>query len=118
MSVFTRIGRLIVFACWFAAQVVRANARTVHDIINPTSYATPIVLRLETRCRTDVEIALLSILISLTPGTLVLAKTKESARGETDLFVHALYLSRDQVLAELQDLEGRLLRALRAKEAS
>ena len=110
--------RLIGFAVWFFGQVIRSNTRDTYDILTAHDVSSPLVLRMRTNCRTEVEVALLATLISLTPGTLVLAMNRDPSDGTRTLFVHALYDERAQVLASLSELETRMLRAIRVKAGS
>ena len=53
-------------------------------------------------------------MVSLTPGTLVLA----NERGPIVLYVHSLYSTRDQVALDVADMAGRVASALRVGGAS
>jgi multicomponent Na+:H+ antiporter subunit E len=64
------------------------------------------------RCRTDLQITALSASITITPGTLVLGTAEAREGTPPTLFVHALFApDRESVLADLRDMETRLLRA-------
>lgn len=78
--------RLIGFAVWFFGQVIRSNTRVTYDILTAHDVSSPLVLRMRTNCRTEVEVALLATLISLTPGTLVLAMNRDPSDGTRTLF--------------------------------
>ncbi|MEI2776167.1 MAG: Na+/H+ antiporter subunit E [Tetrasphaera sp.] len=115
--------RVLGFAFWFALQVVRSGSRVLRDIVTPHDESHPLVVRQPTQCRSEAEIALLAILVSLTPGTLVLSLGEEDA-PETDgaararvrsLFVHTMYESLDEATADVARLERRLLRAIRVR---
>ncbi|MFN8097998.1 MAG: Na+/H+ antiporter subunit E [Dermatophilaceae bacterium] len=104
--------RLLGFALWFAGQIVLANTRLVADVLVKADRTTPLVIRHTTRCRGDAEAAVLAILVSLTPGTLVLASTGHGRERHT-IYVHAMYTERSDVVAGLTLLEDRMLHALR-----
>lgn len=109
-----RPRRLVVFAAFFVRELLVANVALVWDIITPGSRVAPGVVRFELRCRSRFEIALLAELLSLTPGTLVL----EVRREPPVLFVHGMYEpDRDAFAARLRALEGRMLAAVRRREA-
>jgi len=75
-----------------------------------------------TSCRTDLEVTVLSSLITLTPGTLTLGTRREGAVGDAAgdpdarrlLYVHGLYADdADGLRADIHDMERRMLHALR-----
>ena len=105
--------RLGWFLLWFTGQILRSNVRLIRDILSPVDRSVPLVLRMQTTCRTDAEVALLSIAISITPGTLVIATGREPGSPGVQLYVHAVYLRREAALAELHALEDHVLRAMR-----
>lgn len=130
MNLLARVVRLVAFAGWFAAQVVRSSTRVLRDILTPRDASTPLVLRHRTDCRSDGEVALLAILVSLTPGTLVLAlenqpdptgppqaigKDAAEPTGPRSVYVHAMYGSRQSATADLAEMERRMLHAVRGK---
>lgn len=110
-----RVPGLVVLAIWATAEIIRASAMVARDIVAPSDRLAPGVLVVPLRCRTPLEISLLSGLITLTPGTLVVGVHPRSA----ELWVHAMY-ARDPERArqELIDTETRVLRALRGREGA
>lgn len=105
-----RLGRLLVFAGYFAKQLLLANWQVVADLLTPGSRLQPGIVALPLRCRTAGEITLLSNLITLTPGTL----TIDVSEPLDVLYVHGLYAPDVEVFrAELTDLETRMLHAVR-----
>lgn len=104
--------RLAWFGVWFLGQILTSNIRVIADIVTRHDYSTPLVLRLPTKCRGDFEMSLLSILISLTPGTLVLAIDRDQG---TTLYIHAMYDDHDEVLTKLKELEHRMENAVRPR---
>ncbi len=124
MSWLTWPFRAVAFAFWFTVQVAISNYTVVRDNLTPGQDSTPGVAKLETRCRTDLEITVLAALITLTPGTLTLGtvgparasgtRVAESAPTPRVLYVHGMYHREpDSLRAELQTIETRLLRAMR-----
>lgn len=133
------------FLAWFALEIVRSAAAVLRDIATPGSAATPRVVRLRLDptpgVRTEVLAAVLGALITLTPGTLTLgaAPAKLAAptgqdTGDADqhghqdgdqdgdrpgeLLVHSMYHRDDDgALADLHDLQQRLLHALDPRPA-
>ena len=99
--------RLLRFALWYAAEVVRSNWRIAVDVLTPTLDIKPGIVAVPLQADTDLEITAIANLISLTPGTLNFAI---SADGRT-LYVHAMGVAPDRVealRAQLQDVERRV----------
>lgn len=111
--------RLLGFAAWFAMSVVAANVGVGRDILSPGQASTPGVAYVDSRCRTEFEVALLGILINLQPGTVTMgANTFKDASGTTlhGLYTHAMYRHRpEEVRQDVAGLEKRMLNAVRRK---
>lgn len=105
-----RLPRLLSFALYFLRELVRSNLRVAYDVITPTHLMRPAIIALPLEARTELEIAALANLISLTPGTLSLQLNDSN----TELYVHVMYLDDEtETLAGLKDLERRILELLR-----
>ena len=125
--------RLIGFLLWYAWELVLSNAAVTRDVLTPGQGSSPIVVRYRTRCRSEFETVLLSVLITLTPGTLTLATVArpredadqlasdggagdDGAAGteEYDIFVHAMYSDGPQDARScLQEMETHMLNGIR-----
>jgi multicomponent Na+:H+ antiporter subunit E len=125
--------RLIGFLLWYAWELVLSNAAVTRDVLTPGQGSSPIVVRYRTRCRSEFETVLLSVLITLTPGTLTLATVARpgedadqlasdggagdgGAAGteEYDIFVHAMYSDGPQdARSGLQEMETHMLNGIR-----
>ncbi|WP_420113562.1 Na+/H+ antiporter subunit E [Pseudactinotalea sp.] len=100
--------RVVAFTAWFAWQVIRSSAQVLADVLTPGSRATPRVVRLELGRAADLHTTAISVLITLTPGTLVLGHDSDSERSV--VLVHSMYhRSTEQALADLLDMDRRLL---------
>ncbi|QPT54476.1 Na+/H+ antiporter subunit E [Rothia kristinae] len=110
--------RMLFFLLWFAKEIVVSSAAVMRDNLTPGQSSTPGIVRLRTRCRTDVEVTLLAATITLTPGTLTLGIQRDPDDGARLLYVHGLYATdaREQREA-LRQMEDRLLAGLRRKPA-
>ena len=78
--------------------------------------AAPAIVELPLRCRSDIEVSLFTASIAIPPGTIVVGVA--SGRGEENatIFVHSIYDNdRERVIAELTDLEGRVLDLTRGR---
>ena len=106
--------RMLFFLLWFAREIVVSSAAVMRDNLTPGQSSTPGIVCLHTRCRTDAEVTLLGALITLTPGTLTLGANRHYADDERVIFVHGMYAAdAEELRAELQEMETRMLRALR-----
>lgn len=104
---------LVGLALWVVVEVVRASAQVARDIVAPTPGLASVILVVPLRTRTPLETAVVSGLITLTPGTLTVAVHEEPRV----LWVHGLYgADPEQLRADLVRLEGRVLRAMRHPE--
>lgn len=106
-----RTLRLIGFFFFFLYELVLANLKIAWDIITPRHRMTPGIVAVPLDAKTDFEITLLSILITLTPGTLSL----DISDDRKLLFVHVMYLdSPESVIKEIKTgFERRILEILR-----
>jgi multicomponent Na+:H+ antiporter subunit E len=106
--------RSVPFGLWFLGQMVAANWQVARDLLTPGLHTTPGVAAVPLRCRTRVEVTVLSNLITLTPGTVTL---------EVDRHGHVLYVldiygpdTADGLRRQVHALESRMLRMLRGVE--
>ncbi|WP_369056306.1 Na+/H+ antiporter subunit E [Kineococcus terrestris] len=112
--------RFLGFAAWYVKLLLTSYAVLIADELSPGQRSTPGIVRLPTACRTEFEATSLAVLISLTPGTMAFsfrgdAEGAASRRDRTwTLHVHGMYHpDREELRAELHDLEHRVLAALR-----
>lgn len=105
-----RLPRFFGFLGFFFWELVLSNIKVAIDIVTPPWHMRPGVIRYQLTATTDLEITLVANFISLTPGTLVL----DVSEDKRALFVHAMFLQDEaEVLANLQELEHRLLKVIR-----
>lgn len=105
-----RLLAVLALLAWAAVEVIRASAQVLRDIVVPSSRLAPVVLVVPLRCRTRLETATFSGLLTLTPGTLTVGINDDPPT----LWVHGLYGQDVEVLrAEVLAVEDRVLRALR-----
>lgn len=106
--------RLIGFLLWYAWELVLSNAAVTRDVLTPGQGSSPIVVRYRTRCRSEFETVLLSVLITLTPGTLTLGAHHPGGGEGWEIVVHGMYFpDPDDLTASLHDMENHMLRAIR-----
>lgn len=105
-----RTARVAWFLAWFAVRLVQANLMVAREIVTPGLGLQPAVVRVPLRARTDTEVALLTLFVTLTPGTLTLAVR----RDPRVMWVHGMYAADPTAFRHtVADLEGRLLAAVR-----
>jgi len=91
--------------------MIKANVQVAYDVMTPKYFMRPGVVKYPLNAKTEMEINLLSTMISLTPGTLIL----DISEDKKTMYIHVMYLQdpekfvRDTKLG----LERRLLEAIR-----
>lgn len=127
MKWLTWLPRLAGFVLWYAWELILSNVAVTRDVFTRRHQSSPIVVRYRTRCRSEFETVLLSVLISLTPGTLTLATVARSGEGADgavvdrddgtggyDIFVHAMYSDGPQdARSSLRKMETHMLDGIR-----
>lgn len=100
--------RLLGIVIW---DVVVANLRIAYEILTPTMHNLPAVYAYEMEARTDAEVTLLALLITFTPGTLML----EASEDGRVLYVHMMFSTpREEFTRSVRErLERPLLQVLR-----
>ncbi len=127
MSWLTWPFRFLWFWLWFAGRLAVTNIAVVRDVLVRDQRSSPVIVAYRTLCDSDLEAALFAIMISLTPGTLMIA-TRDAPHAPGDdphgghagsrLYVHVMYAdSVDRALADLRHEETALLKAVRRKGA-
>lgn len=108
---FTRGPKVVAFIFYFLYELVKANLQVAYDVITPSFYMKPGIIRIPLTAKSDLEITLLANLITLTPGTLSL----DVSDDKKVLYVHAMYVKdKDEFIASIKNgFERRLLEILR-----
>ncbi len=78
----------VCFALFYVREVVTANLYIAMDIMRPKSHASPGFIELPLGPMSNMQILLLTNLISMTPGTLSFDLSHDRRR----LLIHAMYL--------------------------
>lgn len=111
VEIVRKAGALVALLAWTVQAIVVASVQVARDIIAPSPRLAPGIVILPLRCRTPLEVATLSALITLTPGTLTVTVTPDLAQ----LWVHSMYAREPEELrARLVSVEDRVLGALRS----
>ena len=108
---FSRVPKIIGFISFFLYEVVKANWEVAYDVITPKYFMKPGIVKYPLTAKTDMEITMLSSIISLTPGTLIL----DVSDDKTVLYIHVMYLkNKDLFIKSIQEgFEKKLLEILR-----
>lgn len=108
---FKILPKLISFVFFFLWELLKANLQVAYDVVTPTFYMNPGIVRVPLEAETNLEITLLANLITLTPGTLSL----DVSDDRKVLYVHAMYLKDKQAFIDdiKNGFEKRLLEILR-----
>ncbi|WP_039052669.1 Na+/H+ antiporter subunit E [Sphingobacterium sp. T2] len=110
-SYFYKVPRIISLVFYFIWQMIKANLQVAYDVITPRYFMRPGIVKFPLNARTETEINLLSMMISLTPGTLIL----DISEDRKTMYIHVMYLDNpEKFVREMKTgLERRLLEALR-----
>lgn len=108
---FTRGPKLIGFMFFFLYELIKANVQVAYDVITPSFYMKPGIIKIPLTAKTDLEITMLANLITLTPGTLSL----DVSDDKKVLYVHAMYVKdKEEFIKGIKNgFEKRLLEILR-----
>ncbi len=86
MNVVIALPAMLAFFLW---ELVLANLKMARDVLMPLGRLRPAVVAVPLDLKTDWQITLLSILITLTPGTLSL----DVSTDRKVLFIHAMHVT-------------------------
>jgi multicomponent Na+:H+ antiporter subunit E len=108
---FRKVWQIISFIGFFLKEMFLANLRVAYDVVTPTHYMRPGIIAIPLDAKTNLEIALVAVAITLTPGTLALGVSDDHKL----LYIHAMFIDDpDQLRRELKDgMERRLLEVMR-----
>ncbi len=85
---FTIVFKIIGFFFFFLWEMLKANWQVAYEVMTSHLHMKPGIVKIELEAKTDLEITLLSNLISLTPGTLVI----DVSDDRKVMYVHGMYL--------------------------
>lgn len=107
----SRVLKVLSLLGYLVYEIVSSAVKVARDVLRPRHQLTPGVFSYRLMVDRDFEIALLSNLIGLTPGSLVF----DISEDRTTLYIHALDCSNPEAERRriAQGFERRLLEALR-----
>lgn len=107
---FNRVPKIIGFVFYFLYEMIMANLQVAYDVITPKYFFKPGIVRFPLTATSDLEINLISMFISLTPGTILL----DVSDDKKWIFIHVMYLdSREKFISRMKYSEGRILEIVR-----
>lgn len=103
--------RFVGLALFFFWELFLSNLRVARAIVSSRAYRRPGILAVSLDAETDVEISLLGILVTLTPGTLLL----DISDDRKVMYIHAMFVDDpDEVRRSIKEgFERRVLELLR-----
>ena len=106
-----RLPQALWFIGFYFKEVVLSTLRVAMDVVTPADYRRPGIIAVPLDAKTDIEIALLSNLITFTPGTLSI----DVSPDRKIIYVHVMFLGDPEKdkLALKEGLERRVLGLLR-----
>jgi multicomponent Na+:H+ antiporter subunit E len=108
---FAKLGQILGLGAFLAWELVAANVKVAWSVLMPTRRLRPAVVAVPLDARTDLEIALLSNLITLTPGSFGV----DVSEDRRFLYVHTIdFEDVETFRRQIKDgFERRLLEVLR-----
>ena len=104
---YLRAYRVVKLALFFLYDLFVSSLQVAYDVLTPTDYSNPAILRMPLDVKSDIEILLVTNLISLTPGSLSLDVTPD----RKTLIVHVMFADDpEEVIAGLKSGMERLVK--------
>lgn len=102
------------YAPWLAWQLTLSVTRLAADVCTPGATQPPRIVKLPLGDLTDLEVALLTSSITITPGTLVLGVSPNDGPEPRAAFVQSLFGEDEEAVhADLEGMRARVLAATR-----
>lgn len=99
---FIKLPRVVSLLFFFLKELFMANLKIAYDIITPHYFMHPSIIALPLKATTDLEISLLSNMLTLTPGSLGV----DVSEDRSVLYVHLLYADGDNAEKLKQELKN------------
>jgi len=105
---FSQLKAMVLLIIFVLKELVISSLRITRDILTPTVYARPRIVRIPVSDLNDIAITVLANAISLTPGSLAL----EVSENRQNLYVHVMYAEdRNAAVADIYFDLGNRVRA-------
>lgn len=109
----------VAYLGYVVRELIRGALTVAWYAVSPELRARPAIVEYPLHCRSDLEVAVFTSSITITPGTVVLGLAGSHGEVPATIFVHSLFGgTREPVVAGLRDMEVRLLRATRGRAQS
>ncbi len=103
---FRRAGRFLLYLPWLLKEIFTANLWVAYRVLHPRMPIDPRLLEIKTNIRTEIGIVTFAHSVTLTPGTVTIAASKDGS-----FLIHAIS---EQAASTL--LDGELARRVKAIE--
>lgn len=104
------------YVLWMLVEIIKGSLDVARGVYSSRIRSSPAIVEYPLHGTTDVEIVAMASSITITPGTLVVGTAHGTRDEGPSLFVHVLFAeSREQIIADLTEMEERLLRATRGR---
>lgn len=102
-----RVWAILKLIALFIKELVTANLDMVRIVLSPKLNVTPGIIAVRTSLKTDWEVTVLSMCITLTPGTMTMDYSED---GRT-LYIHCIHVENTQEV--IDDVRNNFERAIR-----
>ena len=111
MKILLKLIGIISFFLFYIWELILSNLRVLYDVLTPRHQMQPGFVAIPLEAKTDLEILLVSNLISMTPGTL----SVDISQNKKYLYIHVMYLTDvDEIRNFIKTkIEARVLEVLR-----
>jgi multicomponent Na+:H+ antiporter subunit E len=106
-----KIRNILSFLLFFLKELTLSNLRVAYEVLTPRHHMRPGIIAIPLDLKTDLEITVLTSLITLTPGTLSL----DVSEDRKTLYIHAMFIeNREQMRRLIKDgFERRVMEVFR-----
>jgi multicomponent Na+:H+ antiporter subunit E len=106
-----RLLAALELAVYFVRELFVSNYRVTQDVLGPLERLRPGVIAIPLDLETDLEIALLSNLLTITPGTLTL----DLSEDRKTMYIHAMRVEEGEAVRKSvkEGFERRIMRVTR-----
>lgn len=100
MSPIKKVAALMGFLPYYGWEVIRSNIRVGYDILTPRDYFSPAIVAIPLEPMSDLQLLMLTNLVTMTPGTLTL----DVSEDRRTLYIHAMYANdADALIADFKN---------------
>ncbi len=83
-----KFRKLVNFALFYLKEILLSNLRVAHDVLTPKHHMKPGFVAIPLEPMTDLQLLILTNLITMTPGTL----SMDVSSDRKTLYIHAMYI--------------------------